>query len=103
MISFARLSMPRQTTSGTPIDDWFETQRTHVFFEPRVAGRSCLASALVAAAWRAYSVAGVVRVVAHANATNVASIKVLERCGFTPAGAGRELDTVRHERLRTTT
>lgn len=49
---------------------------------------------------RAFSVAGVLRVIAHTNVTNVASIKVLEGCGFTPAGAGGELDMVQYERVR---
>jgi len=47
---------------------------------------------------RALRVAGVVRVIAHTKAANTGSIRVLERCGFTPAGAGHEPGTVRYER-----
>lgn len=51
---------------------------------------------------RAFSVKGVVRVIAHTTATNPVSIKVLERCGFTLAGDGTEPGTVRYERSRET-
>lgn len=52
---------------------------------------------------RAFSVPGVVQVIAHTHATNTGSIKVLERCGFVAAGAGSEPETVRYERRRAVT
>lgn len=49
---------------------------------------------------RAFSVPGVVRVVAHTTDANPGSVLVLERSGFTRAGAGSEPGTVRFERTR---
>ncbi len=54
-----------------------------------------LAGALVA---RALATPGVTRVIAHTRPDNVASVKVLERCGFFPAGAGSEPGTIRYVR-----
>jgi RimJ/RimL family protein N-acetyltransferase len=50
----------------------------------------------------AFSVAGVVRIIAHTQVTNAGSVKVLERCGFKPAGAGSGPETVQYERSRPT-
>jgi RimJ/RimL family protein N-acetyltransferase len=65
---------------------------------PEFEGRAFATEMVEALVSRALGVAGVVRVVAHTKATNTGSIKVLERCGFTTAGAGNEPDTVRYER-----
>jgi [ribosomal protein S5]-alanine N-acetyltransferase len=43
----------------------------------------------------AFATPGVVRVIAETTLPNVGSVRVLERCGFVAAGAGREPDSVR--------
>ena len=43
---------------------------------------------------RAFSVTGIARVIAHTSRENIASIKVLERCGFTRRGLGPETSTI---------
>lgn len=58
-----------------------------------------LARALV---WRALSMKQVVRVIAHTTATNVGSVRVLERCGFSLVGPGREPGTVQYATTRPT-
>jgi RimJ/RimL family protein N-acetyltransferase len=50
---------------------------------------------------RALAHPGVSRVVAHTDAGNAASIRVLERTGFHPAGAGAEPGSLRFEAART--
>ena len=67
---------------------------------PEFQARAFATELVQALVLRAFSVPGVVRVIAHTNAANAGSIKVLERCGFTPAGAGNEPDTLQYERLR---
>lgn len=52
-----------------------------------------LVQALVA---RAFSMPKVVRVIAHTTATNIGSVRVLERCGFSLVGPGSEAGTVRY-------
>jgi ribosomal-protein-alanine N-acetyltransferase len=70
---------------------------------PEFQGRAFATELVQALVSQAFSVAGVVRVIAHTSPTNAGSIKVLERCGFTLVGAGSEPDTVRYERARSTT
>ena len=67
---------------------------------PEFEGRAFATEMVDALVSRAFSVTGVVQVVAHTKATNAGSIKVLERCGFTPAGAGSEPGTVRFAVMR---
>jgi RimJ/RimL family protein N-acetyltransferase len=45
---------------------------------------------------RAFTVAGVARVVAQTTPATVGSVKVLERCGFRPIGSGGEPGSVRY-------
>lgn len=45
---------------------------------------------------RAFSAPAVSRVIAHTTPANLGSVKVLERCGFEPAGPGAEAGTVRY-------
>ena len=61
-----------------------------------------LVRALTARAFAAAAAVGavVVRVIAHTNETNAASKKVLERCGFAPAGPADGEGTVEYEILR---
>jgi RimJ/RimL family protein N-acetyltransferase len=69
---------------------------------PEFQGRAFATELVQALVSRAFSVAAVVGVIAHTTPTNEGSIKVLEKCGFTPAGAGSGPDTVKYERLRPT-
>jgi len=69
---------------------------------PEFQARAFATELVQALVSRAFSVAGVVRVVAQTNATNAGSIKVLERCGFMLAGAGSEPAMVQYERVRPT-
>ena len=66
---------------------------------PEYQARSFATELVQALKVRAFSTDGVVRVIAHTNATNAGSIKVLERCGFTlcGSGSGDEPDTVQYE------
>lgn len=50
----------------------------------------------------AFTFPDIIRIIAHTAADNLGSIKVLERCGFLPAGSGSEAGTLRFECLRTT-
>ena len=52
---------------------------------------------------RAFSVPEVVRVIAHTTATNLGSVTVLERCGFSLVGPGSEPGTVQYGTARPTT
>jgi [ribosomal protein S5]-alanine N-acetyltransferase len=52
-----------------------------------------LLKALVA---RAFAVPGLLQVVAHTTPSNIGSIRVLERCGFSFIGPGNEPNTVRY-------
>lgn len=62
---------------------------------PGFRGRG-LATELTAALMEfALDTPGVARIIAHTTPDNAASIKVLERCGFDPAGAGEEPGTLR--------
>ena len=67
---------------------------------PEFQGRGFAAEMVRALVSRAFDAPGVDRVIAHALSTNDRSIRLLLRCGFTPAGAGGEPGTVRHEKLR---
>ena len=49
---------------------------------------------------RAISTPGVTRVIAHTHRDNIASVKVLERCGFSLAGPGREPGSLQYVHLR---
>ncbi|WP_095508687.1 GNAT family N-acetyltransferase [Rubrivirga marina] len=49
---------------------------------------------------RALTAPEVARVVAHTTVENVASVRVLERCGFAPMGPGADVGTVRCEGAR---
>lgn len=64
---------------------------------PEYQARAFATELVQALKTRAFSAAEVVRVIAHTNAKNAGSIKVLERSGFTLAGSGSEPDTVRYE------
>jgi len=48
----------------------------------------------------AFSFPAVVAVLAHTTEQNPASIRVLQRCGFTALGPGEEAGTLRFQRLR---
>ncbi len=52
-----------------------------------------LVNALVS---RAFSVPGLRQVIAHTTTANIGSVGVLERCGFSRVGPGRQPDTVRY-------
>ncbi len=52
---------------------------------------------------RAFSVQEVVRVIAHTTPQNLASVTVLERCGFSLIGQGSEPGTVQYGTARPTT
>jgi [ribosomal protein S5]-alanine N-acetyltransferase len=56
-----------------------------------------LAQAIVARAW---AFPEITTVVAHTTPGNAASVRVLERCGFTPVGPGEAEGTVRFEATR---
>ena len=45
---------------------------------------------------RAFSIPKITAVIAHTQVDNLPSIKVLERCGFTVAGPGKESELVRY-------
>lgn len=63
---------------------------------PAYRGRGFATELARALVDRAFSIAGVARVVAHTTPENVASVKVLERCGFRPVGPGTEPGSVRY-------
>lgn len=67
---------------------------------PEFRGRGYARELLQALVIRAFSAPGVVRIVAHTTPANRASIKVLERSGFTLLGAGHEPGTVRYQASR---
>lgn len=52
---------------------------------------------------RAFSVPAVARVIAHTTPHNLGSVTVLERCGFSLVGPGREPGTVQYGTARPTT
>jgi RimJ/RimL family protein N-acetyltransferase len=82
---------------GPPEDGTVEIGYS-VVAEARGAG---FATEIVEALVRhAFESDAVQRVVAETTATNAASQRVLERNGFTPAGAGRDSDSVRFQKLR---
>jgi len=66
---------------------------------PEVQGRGYTTEAVRALIDFASGSGGVKRVVAHTDATNAASIAVLEKCGFAMVGAGTQAGTQRYERL----
>ena len=49
---------------------------------------------------RAFSVPGVVRVIAHTSPANIGSVTVLERCGFSVVGPGSDPATVQYSTAR---
>jgi ribosomal-protein-alanine N-acetyltransferase len=51
---------------------------------------------------RVISTPGVTRVIAHTSPDNIGSVKVLERCGFSVAGPGRESGSLQYVLLRPT-
>lgn len=51
---------------------------------------------------RAISTPGVTRVMARTNPGNIGSVKVLERCGFSLVGPGKESGSVQYVHLRPT-
>jgi RimJ/RimL family protein N-acetyltransferase len=51
---------------------------------------------------RAFSKPGVVRVIAHTSSTNLESVRVLEKCGFSLVGPGTEPGTVRYATTKPT-
>jgi [ribosomal protein S5]-alanine N-acetyltransferase len=61
---------------------------------PAFQGRGYATEMVRALVDRAFSVPGIVRVIAHTNQENKASIKVLEHCGFSLIGPGREEGTI---------
>ncbi len=65
---------------------------------PGHRGRGSMTEAVALAVAYGFSALGLDAVVAHTDATNRASIAVLERCGFTLAGAEDELRTYRLDR-----
>jgi RimJ/RimL family protein N-acetyltransferase len=82
---------------GPPEDGTVEIGYS-VVAEARGAG---LATEIVEAlVRRAFESGAVQRVVAETTAANAASQRVLERNGFTPAGVGRDADSVRFQKLR---
>lgn len=59
-----------------------------------------IVDALVA---RAFSLPGIARIVAHTTQENAASLRVLERCGFTPVEGAAEPGAAEYERWRPAT
>jgi RimJ/RimL family protein N-acetyltransferase len=51
---------------------------------------------------RAFSMPQVVGVIAHTTSTNLGSVRVLEKCGFSLVGPGREPGTVRYATTKPT-
>ncbi len=70
---------------------------------PAYRGRGFATELARALVDRAFSTAGVARVVAQTSPDNVGSVKVLERCGFRPIGPGKEPGSVRYAIHRGTT
>lgn len=58
-------------------------------------GRGYATEAVAALAGWAQAQPGVITVLAHAEAQNIASIRVLQKCGFVDVGAGQEPGTQR--------
>ncbi len=63
---------------------------------PEFRGRGLATELIQALVARAFATPGVTRVLAHTRPGNVASVKLLERCGFVLAGPGSDPGTVRY-------
>jgi RimJ/RimL family protein N-acetyltransferase len=66
---------------------------------PELRGRGYATEMMGALVARALEVPGVRRVAAEAHEENIASITVLERCGFSRVGLGRDPGHLRFERV----
>ncbi len=62
---------------------------------PEFRGRGLAGELAHALGERAFTTTGVTHVLAHTRPENLASVRVLERCGFRPAGPGREEGSIR--------
>jgi RimJ/RimL family protein N-acetyltransferase len=70
---------------------------------PEFQARAYATEVVEALVIRAWTLPEVSRVIAHTQPSNVASVKVLERCGFTSVGPGGNSGEVEYEKLRPTT
>jgi [ribosomal protein S5]-alanine N-acetyltransferase len=68
---------------------------------PEHQARSFATELVAALRLHAFEDERVQRIIAHTNAANAASIRVLERSGFAPVGPGGEPGIVRYECVRT--
>lgn len=67
---------------------------------PAFEGRGFATEIAQALVEHAFAAPGVRRIIAHTRPENIGSIKVLDRCGFVPAGPGNEAGTVRYTQDR---
>jgi RimJ/RimL family protein N-acetyltransferase len=67
---------------------------------PEARGRGYASEIVQFLVARAFSFAGVQRVIAQTQESNLASSTVLARCGFVAVGPGAEAGGVRYERVR---
>jgi ribosomal-protein-alanine N-acetyltransferase len=82
---------------GPPADGVVEIGYSVV---PEARGRGFATEIVEALTLRALCVDGVHSVIAHTLAANTGSQRVLQRCGFLPAGAGAQPGLIRFERAR---